>query len=678
MKLEPALASVDFSLAAFTRQHRHTGWNGIVSGWDPGVNLGRGNGGLRPSGPDLASGERPFPFRGVGEERGEDLLELLDRLPEAIFLLDPEDALEPAVETSQFKYGGHPRPYKWSLSWPIRNCNEPACRLNGYTREELIGQPAGLVGPITDEAEVLTGLAERLRREKCVRLEALHCRKDRTLFPVEASFTRVLAGQQPLILCVERELPRWKLPGAGHDKHGLGSGEGINPVLEFDAEGHVTYYNAAAHQLAVAWGQASPVTLVPPGMPALVKTRLESGTHLLGLETRLGGRTLSWALFPNPAMATVYAYVSEVTGCLALLRPPGPASEPVEPGTGRDAIPGGQGAPGDAEGTEWRVRPEPALPLVGDGEMSPAELLQAAGDALIAFDLEEKIHGFNPAAEALTGYPAAAVLGRTYSSLNLLTPESLAAMSDVLQRVKSGRETAPLEQVMVDKQGRRVVVETNFRALRQGNQVRGVVATLRDLTARKLGEEYLRLSDASLVLAQHVAKLGSWEWRGDPEHLEWSPETFRIFGCDSQRFTPTRSAVLALVHPANRELVKQTAETAWRTGSAYRLEYRIVQPDGAQRLIQEQAEVMTDDKGGATRMIGAVQDITERKQQEEQLRHLEKWEAIGRLAGGVAHDFNNILADIRRCIEVIQASTPEIKEEMAVQLKSLATTAERA
>ncbi|HJQ29220.1 MAG TPA: EAL domain-containing protein, partial [Rubrobacter sp.] len=142
-----------------------------------------------------------------------------------------------------------------------------------------------------------------------------------------------------------------------------------------------------------------------------------------------------------------------------------------------------------------------------------------------------------------------------------------------------------------------------------------------DITGRKEAEEELRKSRANLAEAQRMAHLGSWDWDLRTGEIDWSDETFRIYGFEPKSFVPSFERLLEVVHPQDRKVLRQAVEGALRDHRPYDFEHRIVKPDGEVRLVHRQAEVMRDESGEPIRLVGTVHDITERKALEEQLQH---------------------------------------------------------
>ncbi len=182
-----------------------------------------------------------------------------------------------------------------------------------------------------------------------------------------------------------------------------------------------------------------------------------------------------------------------------------------------------------------------------------------------------------------------------------------------------------------------------------------------DITARKLIEDALRLSEARLADSQRIAKLGNWVWNLRTNDLWWSNEIFRIFGLEPEGFDATYEAFLATVHPEDRAAVKGAVDAALHRKEPYAIDHRIVRPDGQERIVHEQAEVTYDLAGAPRAMSGTVQDVTEyrsalaaiakRTADLEQAQELERLRTA--FVNAVAHDLRQPITAIRGYSELL-------------------------
>ncbi len=133
----------------------------------------------------------------------------------------------------------------------------------------------------------------------------------------------------------------------------------------------------------------------------------------------------------------------------------------------------------------------------------------------------------------------------------------------------------------------------------------------------QLSDVKLRESEASLQKAQTMAKLGSWDWEVDKDYFHCSDELFRIYGIEKTTFTVARA--ISFIHPKDKGRLSELMETGLAVGLPEAVEYTIIAGNGEVKDVRVHAEKMMDAKGNIIRIVGTLQDISERKKIELEL-----------------------------------------------------------
>ena len=185
-------------------------------------------------------------------------------------------------------------------------------------------------------------------------------------------------------------------------------------------------------------------------------------------------------------------------------------------------------------------------------------------------------------------------------------------------------------------------------------EVVGYVGTITDITERKEAELAVVESAEAMAEAQSLAHIGSWELDLVTNQLIWSDEIFHIFNLDPKTFTPSYDAFVEAIHPDDREKVNAVYAESLKSKLPYKIDHRLRMPDGKIKHVHEQCITVYNKDGKAIRSKGTIQDVTEQVNVDEILRRTQKMDALGKLTGGIAHDYNNMLGVILGYAELLK------------------------
>jgi PAS domain S-box-containing protein len=227
----------------------------------------------------------------------------------------------------------------------------------------------------------------------------------------------------------------------------------------------------------------------------------------------------------------------------------------------------------------------------------------------------------NETFEKATGWRREEVIGKTALDLNLWLdpPQRRRIVEEVVThghirdwvdqyRRKDGRPGFALESAeLIDIEGERCIL-----------------SAIIDITERKVAEEQLQRKKAELLEAQHLAKIGSWEWNPNSGTLKWSDELYRIHGLEPNSPLPPLEECGRFFSPESWTKVQDSMREIMEVDTTRELDLELVLPDGNRRWVVTRAQAIRDSDGGTICLRGTTQDITDRKLAEQAHREGEE------------------------------------------------------
>jgi PAS domain S-box-containing protein len=284
-------------------------------------------------------------------------------------------------------------------------------------------------------------------------------------------------------------------------------------------------------------------------------------------------------------------------------------------------------------------------------EVKYSALLESTGEGVCSMDGDGRLVFINSAGAVKLGYRPDELLGkRVHDILHHSHPDGSPYPFDqcpVTRTIRSGQSCVLENEVLWRKDGASFPAKYSAYPIQEEGEIKGAVVIFSDVTEKEVAQENLRKSERFLHQAQQIARLGSWLWDIPPNVVKWSHHLYQLFGLRPGTAV-TFEVFLSIVHPEDQASVRSAVESSLRNDTPYDIEYRAVRPDGAIWWVHARGEVVRNSNGIPLLMVGVAQDITERRQAENQLRESEqRFRAIldGALDAVVGMDAQGVITD---------------------------------
>ena len=288
--------------------------------------------------------------------------------------------------------------------------------------------------------------------------------------------------------------------------------------------------------------------------------------------------------------------------------------------------------------------------------------------AVIEWDTEFRVVRWTGQAEAVFGWPAAEVLGKRPFDWRMVHDDDAAEVGRLMREIVALRQP---RSVLVNRNYTRAGAVIwcewhNSILLDDAGRLVSTLSLVLDVTERRAAAEAAARSDARLRAALSGAEMLGWEHDLAIGRVHYSGDPAAFFGAPAGEYD-TDAGAWRLVHPDDRPAVAEATRRSFDAGDEWGYEFRgaVSAADGGDRWFAVRGRIVTGPGGRPARVVAVTADATARKRAEakrealnRRLLDAQKWEGLGVMAGGVAHDFNNILTVIVGSAALARRTTP--------------------
>ena len=507
-------------------------------------------------------------------ETSEQFRALFEASPEAIMLVDPQG------------------------DWPILDCNATACSMNGYVRQELIGQSIDILTLSPGDAAGRLEYLEKVRSAGILRFEDFHRHKDGNIFPIDIATSLITVGGREIVLGIDRDITERKIAEAAlresEEKYRLLFEANPMPMWIFDLETlrFLKVNTAAINHYGYSEIEFMSMTIKDIRPPKDVSRLLEniaqvkSGLDSAGVWTHLKKDG-------SPIQVEIMSHQVDFDGRQAKLVLVSDLTE--------------------------RIRAEAAL---HESEQKYRNLVETSHDLIWSVDGDGLFTYLNQASKEIYGYEPEELLGHSF--LEILDPASYTLDWDTFKKNIPDRDKfVDVESVVRHRDGRQIILSANSLVLRDGNNnLIGIVGSSRDITERKRAEEALRESEERFSNAFEFAPIGMALVALEGRWLKVNQAICELVGYAREELQGM--TFQQITHPDDLEAdLNQVKQLLAGAIDSYQMEKRYIHKSGRFVWVLLGVSLIKDLQGGPSYFISQIQDITERKQAEEDLRRSE-------------------------------------------------------